>query len=134
MIYLFFFLLQVIPKDADVITVKNISYAEALTSISSANIVIDRHDDGLGTFQTVPIADSRGSTHIFYVRVKDSTAFITGTYNLNWQMGGLIKQNTSFERIRYSGWKTGADKVHFGYMQKFAELFNKELGYSVTKQ
>jgi hypothetical protein len=118
------------PKGSNEIIVKGISYQDALQHLMDLGYIIDKHDAELGQITTAPKADKNGYSRIFAIRVKDSTAFITGTYNLNMTFGSsLMKQNSSYDPIQYTGWKTGANRIEFGYMDELARAMGGTVTY-----
>lgn len=110
---------------------KGVTFRQALNGALDKGLQIDRKDDSLFTFSTLPKADKSGVSHIFYIRIKDSIALITGTFNLNLLYGGsLFHQTTSYDPIEVKGWKTGGYMVNFGYMDAFAKSFGLPVSYA----
>jgi hypothetical protein len=118
-------------KGDNCIIVKGVSFKEALNTALDHGFSISMKDDSLQIFSTVPRTDKRNDTHVYYVRIKDSAAYITGEFdvNMNMDFGGVTSKFASF-RIENKGTKISSYQTNFRYMQNFARDFNKEISYT----
>lgn len=121
---------QEIPKDANRIIVKNVSLDKVINTLLDNGYSISQKDTTYGTVDTSPRSEKKGTSRIFHIRIKENTAYITGELNLNMSIGGSVsKQNSTYEPIVYKGWRTGAYKLNFGYLDAFAKLLGNEISY-----
>lgn len=70
-----------IPKDANTIIVKGVTFKEAVNRLLDSNYSISKIDSNFQTASTEYKQYSKGREKVsIHVRVKDSAAFITGTF------------------------------------------------------
>jgi hypothetical protein len=70
-----------IPKDANMIIVKGVTFKEAINRLLDSNYSISKIDSNYQTTSTEYKQYSKGREKVsIHVRIKDSTAYITGTF------------------------------------------------------
>lgn len=115
-----------IPKNTNVISVKGVGYDQILERLLDSGYVIERRYNDLQTVKTEPKQYPRywDGKYVINIRVKDSVAFITGTFSA----GNLFKD----EPVSYV-WKNLSRKsmvgVPFYIIDNFAKSFNKPVEY-----
>lgn len=74
---------QSIPPKANTIVLKAVSFNQVCTSLVEKGYQIEAKDSALQTIRTVPqrFENTYGANQILFIRLKDSTAIITSTYN-----------------------------------------------------
>ena len=130
-----FALCQEIPKKSTTIVVRNIGLLEASQKLVDMGYMIDKKDPELGTVYTTPYAYSGSYQMMIYVRVKDSTATITGKWNVNAdiKLGYSTYDMRTWNPIKYSSMSGNMDRKAFMIMDKYAKSFGKSIEYLVVK-
>lgn len=130
---------QEIPKHTNAISVKSVSFNDIALALTEAGYFIDKKDSALGTIITLPKQNIRVSSNngnvIIQVRIKDSTAIITGQYNWNVEAktGFLNNDFRTYETIEKRGMKGSLFLQAFNRLNDFALSFKKEVTYSIVK-
>ena len=120
------------PKHANQIIVEGVSYNQVLSALTDDGYFIDKKDNDLQTVFTVARVANQ-TTHttikniystitnvVFYVRVKDSVAYISGRFNMD--MDGMRE----YEAIQNMG---GMYKAGWQAMDNFAESLKGKVDY-----
>jgi hypothetical protein len=72
---------QSIPKDANTIIVRGVTFKEVVNRLLDSNYTIDKIDSNYQTIQTAYRLTGKGVVKMsLRIRAKDSTAFIAGTF------------------------------------------------------
>ncbi|MDP4265180.1 MAG: hypothetical protein Q8941_21820 [Bacteroidota bacterium] len=120
------------------IAIAGITFKQAATSLLDAGFNLEKIDSN---FQTIKTEFKEQSGKLkwlkirLYVRIKDSTALITGEFLNTVNIGGkllgteITPENSTF-KIKYS-W--GNEKDCFIEMDKFARSLGKPVEYSTVK-
>jgi len=118
------------PKGANVIVVKNIGYDELLNALLDKGYFIDKKDTVLKIASTERKQLSKqdpSSNYLIRVRVKDSTAYISGEVN-------IVYFTNTFKDEKYvpaeiSQFKWSPERQVFDKMEEFAKGLQKEIAY-----
>lgn len=131
----FFLRAQEIPKKATAIVVKGVSFDQVLNGLVDQNYFIDKKDDALKTVVTIARHIDQSSTEIFkdntkrlikvifYIRVRDSVANISGQFN------DEIFHDPNYDQISYRGAKGSAFMLSWDCMNDFAKSLKGEISY-----
>lgn len=131
---------QDIPKFTNTIFVKGVSFKKAKATLLDSAYFIDQQNEEDGTIVTKPkgVCDCHNKDFnqlIISIRVKDSTARISGTFNINYnsnaQKGGLFSNDrTEFHQLEY--WKSGISSYHkiFLIMDSIARAMGRDVTYA----
>ena len=128
---------QTIPKDADVIIVKKVGFLEVCNALLDSGYTISKKDNELQTVSTENKEYPKlwNATYKINIRIKDSTAYISGTV-ITPPGGGLYFNEPLFNHTNKKG--VTYPKSLFGYafllINNFALSFNKEITYSIAKK
>lgn len=129
---------QGIPKHTNTIIVKQIGFNEISMALVDAGYFIDKRDSSLGTIITIPRhglrVNSIDGNVIIRIRVKDSTAFITGMYNMDIVLKARLTDYDfrDYEKIEKRGMKGSAYMQAFDKLNGFALSLQKETTYQIT--
>lgn len=127
---------QNIPKDANVIIVKKVGFLEVCNALLDSGYTISKKDNELQTVSTESKLYPKlyNATYKINIRVKDSTAYISGTVTAP-PGGGLYVNEPLFNHTNRKG--VTFPKSMFGYpfllLNNFAQSFKKEISYSINK-
>lgn len=127
---------QSIPKDANVIVVKKVGFLEVCNALLDSGYTISKKDNELQTVSTESKNYPKlwNATYKINIRVKDSTAYISGTVTAP-PGGGLYVNEPLFNHTNRKG--VTFPKSMFGYpfllLNDFAQSFKKEISYSINK-
>jgi hypothetical protein len=122
---------QAIPPKVNTIIVTGVTFSEVCNALLDARYAIDRKDSDLQTIRTEAKAYPKywNATYIINVRVKDSTAYITGTATV--ADGQLFKDEPIYNQTDRKG--ATQPKSMFGYafllLNEFAQSFKREVSY-----
>jgi hypothetical protein len=131
---------QDIPKFSNTIIAKGVSFQTIKDSLLSIGYFIDQQNQEDGTIITKPkgVCDCKNVNFhqlIIYVRVKDSVAKFSGTFNINYnnnaQRGGLFSNDrTEFHPLEY--WKSSISLPHsiFMKMDKIVRTLSSDISYA----
>lgn len=118
-------------KGDDQIQVKGVSFHQVVSGLLDAGYQVQSLDSNYQTvtteFRNVPLKSGRKSTVFasFYIRVKDSTAFITGKWYSD-LFSGRNPSNAEKNDVKLT---SGASKFIFESMDKFAQGLDGEIKY-----
>lgn len=132
--YLLLFLsVQAQGKGDKTIIVNGVGFLQVCNALLDSGYVLDRKDNELQTAKTEYKMYERGwnAAYSISVRVKDSVAYISGTFNAPGMTGGLFKDDPVTAQINKKGeliWKS-LGGYPFLRLKQFAESFNKDLRY-----
>jgi hypothetical protein len=92
---------------------------------------LSSHDDSLRMFATQPQTDKKSSiTCQFFVRFKDSTAYVTGEWQSNIELRvDMIASTNERIPIMVKGWRTGGYIPSWIRMEAFAKTFGGTISY-----
>lgn len=138
-----FFLTYAQPPKVKTIIVKNIGYADALNALLDKGYTIESRDAEMHTASTTPIKYPRywNGAYKIHVRVKDSTAYFTGTFQCPYDMAFaslLLKQSVNeakwqptFNRCDKKGRQQpkSMEGYPFVLMNDFVVSLGKEVNY-----
>jgi len=121
-----------IHKNCKTIIVKHVGFLEVCNMLLDKNYKIEKKDNELQTVETTQTEyiKSFNATFIIEVRVKDSTAYITGNFTAP-PGGGLAYKEPIYNVVD----KNGVTKVKtlsgypFSKLVEFAKAFNKEVEF-----
>lgn len=125
-------------KKDNTITIKGVTFFEAVERLMDAGFTIEKSDSVFKTIRT-DWKTGKGKTEWmkerYLIRIKDSTAFLTGHwYNTMFVgipvFGRTDTPETAADQIEYT-W--GNNKACFRDMQDFALSFKKPVQYSINK-
>lgn len=123
---------QTILRDANTILVKNVSFIEVCNALLDSGYSIEKKDADLQTVRTEVKNYPKywNATYIINIRVKDSTAYISGIFSAP-PTGGLFKDEpitnvTNKKGIAYPKSLAGSA---FNWLNQFALGFKKEINY-----
>lgn len=120
-----------IPKDANTILVKGVSFSEVCNALLDSGYVIDKKDNDLQTARTESKQYPKywNARYVLNIRVKDSIAYISGTFT--GADGALFKDDPISNHSNRKG--ETLPKSIYGYpfllMKNFALSFNKPVEY-----
>lgn len=120
---------QSIPKDANTIIVKGVTFKEAVNRLLDKGYYIAQSDSIYQTIKTEPKATKANGTVLvtLHVRMKDSNAYITGEYTIeNTKDFGTM-------RVRNAGTNISPLKKAFICMNDFAVSLDKPIIYELTE-
>lgn len=126
---------QAPPKRCSLIRVKNVTFKEAVTSLLDAGYFIEKIDSNFLTIRTEPqdYSKTKGGMISIDIRIKDSTAFITGHCGLTRgdfdSKGGNLMTVRYYYEIENRGMKGSIMKESFDKLNEFALSFKKEIVY-----
>ena len=108
------------------IIVKGVTLTEVANQLLDKGYNIDKADETLQTIRTIPTDKKHSYTLIMYIRIKDSTATITGTFNVNMDVnfGGVIVKSENLA-VANQGTMGSLYKKSFEDINNFALSFNK---------
>jgi hypothetical protein len=143
-IFNFFTASAQIPPKAKNIIVKNMSYAEVLSTLLDKGYTIESRDAELQTAVTTPIVYPRywNGAYKIQVRVKDSAAYFSGVYQCPYETqftSLLLKQpvqkgnwESVFNRTNKKGepQKKSMDGYPFHLIDEFVKTLGKEVSYN----
>ena len=117
-----------IPKKANLIVVKGVSFDEAINALLDRNYLIELKDTGLKLIQT-KMKTVKSFSMSLAIRIKDSSANITGIVNANTDVNisGVIVKSDDLQ-IRKAAKGSGMNKA-WEEMQALALSFNKSIVY-----
>lgn len=119
---------QAQPKNTNTIIVKDVTFDQIAQTLTDQNIAIKNKDAQTGTITTDAIKYRKGSgTMALFIRVKDSTAYISGTFD---PQVTIFNQHSSIYQIEYRGWKGSDLLLAFQRMQAIAEGLRAEIYYA----
>lgn len=122
---------QEILSNANTIVLHNTSFKEICNALLDFNYLIEKKDNDLETVRTEPVKFKKywNATYVIYVRVKDSTAYITGIVTA--ADGGLVKDMPIYNHTNKRG--EPYPKSLYGYpfsiLNEFALSFKKRVSY-----
>jgi len=128
---------QLIPKDANTIVVKKVGFLEVCNALLDSGYIISKKDNELQTVSTENKEYPKlwSAAYKIDIRIKDSTAYISGTVTAP-PGGGLYINEPLFNHTNKKG--ITYPKSMFGYafllVNDFALSFKKEITYSTTKR
>ena len=128
---------QTIPKDANLIIVKKIGFLQVCNALLDSGYTISKKDNELQTVSTENKQYPKlwNATYKIDIRIKDSSAYISGTVTSP-PGGGLYINEPLFNHTNKKG--ITFPKSLFGYafllINNFALSFNKEINYSIIKK
>jgi|GEM_PF-4042345 len=129
---------QDIPRKVNTIIVTGVSFQQVATVLADSNYFIDRKDPDVGSIVTLarPVDQSavqimknnsrRLTRVVFYIRVKDSVATITGRYNV--PELDYLKEYTA---IANTGMKKSFDNIAWEAMNTFALSLGGTVAYLI---
>lgn len=127
-----FIFAQTIPKDANIIVVKNVSFLEVCNTLLDSGYTIRKKDNELQTASTEDKEYPKlwNATYVINIRVKDSVLYISGTITAP-PGGGLFKNEPISNQTNKKG--ITQQKSLFGYaflvLNNFALGFKKDVSY-----
>lgn len=122
-------------KGDNVILVKGVSFYEAVTRLLDEGYSIEKIDSNFKTVQTAFKQTKKPSTRVsIFIRVKDSTAIVTGiVYDMVLVgiefLGRRYTEDDAKDPIANIGMKGSSAKDAFIEMDRFAKSFNKTIEY-----
>lgn len=130
---------QEAPKKANTIIVTGVTFTQCAATLTELNYFIDKKDEGLGTIVTLARAADQTGTNflqlnknikrylniVLFIRVKDSTAIITGKWNAS------KIDEAGFESISNYGMKGSVPKMAFEAMKDFSTALKGQINYAV---
>lgn len=123
---------QNILKDANTIVVKGITFIDVCNKLLDDGYSIDKKDNDLKTVKTEKKEYPKywNATYIVNIRVKDSSAYISGTYTAP-PNGGLFKDEpvTNLCNKRGETYQKSMEGYIFLLLNEFALSFKKEVSY-----
>ncbi|MFZ1785378.1 MAG: hypothetical protein WAU23_09235 [Ferruginibacter sp.] len=125
---------QSIPKDVNVIIVKDVGFLEVCNALLDSGYTISKKDNELQTVSTESKAYPKlwNATYKINIRVKDSTAYISGTFTA---AGGEIWKDDPIKNQTNRKGKTYPKSINgypFLILNNFAQSFKKEITYSIS--
>lgn len=137
-IFLFFPLFAIsqvkTPKKANGIQLSGVSFKEIANGLLDAGYTFDKIDSNFHTIKT-EFKEGKGKTKYlklrFMIRVKDSTAEITGEWYNTLVIGTkFLGVDQTFENSTYKiAYTAGSAKNCFLEMNNFTHLFNRPISY-----
>lgn len=129
---------QDIPKNANVIVVKGVTFEKVVNSLLDSGFVIEKIDKEYQTLKTEykKLCKDCIPEIQFYVRVKDSVLTITGKWRSDLNIFGGFDTNKSKDEALIFEIKNEKNKVpreSFKAMNKFAISLKGEIQYLVEK-
>jgi len=127
----FFALCQETPKGVNTISVQPITFDQLVTAILAKNIIIEKKDIQDKTIVTEFVSD-KGFAYRLYIRVNDSSAFITGQLKLTYSMKFLnatSDPNKTYP-IENRGMKGSELRKAWGKMEEFARTIPGLISFS----
>ena len=129
---------QDIPKNANVIIVKGTTFDKVVNSLLDSSFVIDKMDKEYQTLKTEYKKLRKGFVPeiMLNVRIKDSTATITGKWRSDLNIFGLNsqKEQESAMIFEIKNEKSKVPSESFKAMNKFALSLKGQIQYIVEKQ
>lgn len=118
---------QAIPPKANTIVLKPVSFNEVCSALVEQGYQLEAKDSALQTVRTVPrnYQKKYQSTYVINIRLKDSIAFITGTF------AGMESSAIPIYNDTGAGGKTRPNLPGYGFtlMNQFALSFGKPVQY-----
>lgn len=129
---------QDVPKNADVITVNGITFEKVVNSLLDSGFVIEKMDKEFHTVKTEyrKLCKDCIPEILFNVRVKDSTAIITGKWRSTGNIFGGLESKKDLDNAYVFDIKNEKMKVPrlaFQAMKTFAVSLNGEISYQISK-
>ena len=125
---------QDIPKKANVIVVKGVSFDEVTNQLLDKGYFIDKTDASLHLITTkeTTCRKDKGTFVTYMIRIKDSSAIIKGTCtnHVGYTISGVIINAENYEIVNKGG-NIGILKIAFHDMNNLALSFNKPVEYSI---
>lgn len=121
------------PKGAKTIIVKGVGFFEICNALLDSGYVIEKKDNELQTAVTELRVYPRyfNAYYKINIRVKDSTAYISGSFTGPGKTGGLFKDEPIENMINKKGkvLKTSISGYPFSLLYEFAASFKKEIDF-----
>ena len=120
------------PKGTNLLIIPHVSFQKCVREAIDEGMQIDKKDDSLCYFYTVPSkrAKSWTDTHVLYVRVKGDSVFISGTRDPHMGTGGMFRIDSTPEPIMVKGWRTGGYIPNFIFMDEYAHKLSDTVYYA----
>lgn len=128
-----------VPRNAKTIIVKNVSFAEVCSQLLDKGYIIEKKDDHLQTVRTEQRRYTIGwnAAYKMDIRVKDSVAYITGTFSSPHDRSN--NENPLYNNDPIYNHTSKSGKPHskslpgyaFAMMNEFALSFHKPIEYSL---
>src|SRR5574340_1221919 len=119
---------QTIPRDANTILVKGVSFTEVCNALLDSGYSIDKKDAELQTVRTEVKNYPKhwNATYVINIRVKDSVAYISGTFTTP-PNGGLFKDEpiTYITNKKGKAYPKSLSGSAFNWLNQFALSFKK---------
>jgi hypothetical protein len=116
------------PKNATTIIIQGVDLKTVTTAMLDMGYFIDKYEPELGTAITLEKEFKNGIWYLkLKVRVKDSTAFISG--DLKVMISPFGDAGKTFDPVVNRGMKGSPYKTSFGQMMKLAASLNKPTTY-----
>ena len=128
-----FSLCQDPPKKTNTIKVTGVDFKTAATLLLDQGYMIEKSDTSLGFMMSAPkmVHKAWSGNLKINVRMKDSTAIITGLYNMNVNLSTVdLKQ---YEPVENIGMKGSVIRTAFEALDKYAKSFGRPVEYLVIK-
>lgn len=124
---------QPVLKDASVIKVKGVGFLEVCNALLDSGYTIASKDNDLQTAKTdiVDFPKLWNACYIIHIRVKDSVAYISGTFTAPGRTGGLFKDEPITNVVNRKGetLRKSVSGYPFTILQSFALSFGKPVEY-----
>lgn len=118
---------QGIMKNANTIVVNNISFDTVVSTLLDKGFYIEKKDKDDRTIKTEPKPIKQNSPILvsMYIRVKDSRAYISGTFTID----GM--KDFGISPIQNKGMNGSPLRNSFNYLNQFALSFGKPVEYKI---
>lgn len=121
---------QAIPKGANMIVVKEVGFNQVVNTLLDLGYFIDKKDSEFETVITQPRAVDNGVWSYFVqVRVKDSTAYVSG--QLKVKVTPFGNGADTYSQIEYRGMKGSPNKEGFSKLEDIAKALKGTVSYIV---